>query len=160
MPLSRRRLIQVTGAVFVVSATLPAAVRGDEVLYVGGTLEGLKEKTTGRLDATGAVSAIFTAKKASYAIPFKTISSLEYGQKAGRRVGVALAVSPLFLLSKKRRHYLSIGYVDEKGAKQGAVLEIGKGRTRSIISALETKSGKKVEFESDDAQKHYEKGAN
>jgi hypothetical protein len=87
-------------------------------------------------------------------IPYKTIQSLEYGQKAGRRVGVALAVSPLFLFSKKRKHFLSIAYLDEQGQKQGAVFELAKGTVRSALSTFETRSGKQIEYESEDAKKH------
>ena len=159
MALLRRSFCVMAGTFFVLTRRADGAVRGDEVLYVGGTIDTLAEKTTGRLDTSGVAGAVFTAKKTSFTIPYRAISSLEYGQKAGRRVGVALAVNPLFLLSKKRRHFLSIAFVDEKGTKQGAVLELGKGRTHSIITALETKSGKKVEFESTEAGKHYEKEA-
>lgn len=159
MRLSRRELSVLAGIGLLSSLSAGAAVRGDEVLYVGGTIDAVTEKTTGRLDTSDATGATFTAKKGKFTIPYGAISSLEYGQKAGRRVGVALAVNPLFLLSKKRRHFLSIAFVDEKGVKQGAVLELGKGRTHSIIKTLESRSGKKVEFESDEAGKHYEKEA-
>jgi hypothetical protein len=79
---------------------------------------------------------------------------LEYGQKAGRRVGVALAVNPLFLFSKKRKHYLTVGFSDSAGQTQGAVLELGKKRVRAILDILETRSGKQVEYESEEARKH------
>lgn len=152
--------LAVSTIVFVaITSAFPAwsAVRGDDVLYVGGTHSQIPEKTEGKLDMSSAESAIFDSKKGGISIPYKKISSLEYGQKAGRRVGVALAVSPVALLSKKRKHFLSITYEDAAGAKQGAVFEISKGRTHSVISTMESRSGKKIEFESQDAQKHYEK---
>src|SRR5688500_14570198 len=64
------------------------AVRGDDVLYIGGTITAVPEKTEGRLDTSDTVVATFTAKKASFRIPYEKITGLEYGQKAGRRVGV------------------------------------------------------------------------
>lgn len=133
-----------------------AAVRGDQVLYVGGTITTVPEKTEGRLDTTDTIVAKFVAKKGSFQIPYQKITGLEYGQKAGRRVGVALAVSPLALFSKKRKHYLTVSFVDERGVNQGAVLEIAKGKVRSVAALLETRSGKKVEFESDEARKNFE----
>ncbi len=142
--------------VFVLSVTGSlAAVRGDQAMYVGGTITAIREKTEGKLVTSGDTVATFTAKKGSFTIPYQKISSLEYGQKAGRRIGVAVAVNPLFLLSKKRKHYLTVGFVDENGNKQGAVFEIGKGKVRSVTTVLETRSGKKIEFESDDAKKHF-----
>lgn len=134
-----------------------AAVRGNEAQYVGGTMQQIAEKTEGKLDLSAADAAVFRCKKGDFKIPYKSISSLEYGQKAGRRVGVALAISPIALLSKKRKHFLSVAFVDETGGKQGAVFQLSKGNTHSVITTLETKSGKRVEFESDEAKKHYEK---
>jgi hypothetical protein len=132
-----------------------AAVRGDEVMYVGGTIKAVQEKSEGRLDTSNETFAKFVAERGNFTIPYKGITSLEYGQKAGRRVGVALAVSPIALFSKKRRHYLTVGYTDEQGNRQGAVFEIAKGKVRAVAVAFETRSGKKIDFESDEAKKHF-----
>ena len=128
-------------------------------MYVGGTMAAVAEKTDGQLDLSGADALSFTAKTGQFAIPYKGITSIEYGQKAGRRVGLAVAVSPVALFSKKRKHYLTIGFNDEKGGKQGAVFELAKGVVHSVVSTIETKSGKKIEFESDEARQHFEKEA-
>jgi hypothetical protein len=145
------------GVMLICGGTLTqAAVRGDDVLYVGGTITSVPEKTEGRLDTSDATTAKFAAKKGHFEIPYAKITGLEYGQKAGRRVGVALAVSPVALFSKKRKHYLTVSFSDDQGAKQGAVLEIGKGKIKSVTAMLETRSGKKVEFESEEARKHFE----
>lgn len=133
---------------------MTAAVRGDEAMYVGGTMTNVPDKTEGRLDLTDEKAAKFTSKKGSFSFAFTQITSIEYGQKAGRRVGVALAVNPLFLFSKKRKHFVTVGFTDEKGGKQGAVLEIGKGKVRGVIATMETRSGKAVEYESEEAKKH------
>jgi hypothetical protein len=130
------------------------AVRGDAAMYVGGTITAIAEKTDGHLDVTGETAAKFVSKDGEILIPYTKISSLEYGQKAGRRVGVALAVTPFALFSKKRKHYLTIGFVDEQGKQQGAVFELAKGTVRTVLNTFETRSGKKVEFESEEARKH------
>lgn len=137
----------------------PAAVRGDEVMYVGGTMQHIPDKTEGKLALDAPTGAEFNCEKGRFTIPYKGITSLEYGQKSGRRIGVAIAISPIALLSKKRKHFLSIGFKDEKGVGQGAVFELSKNETHTVIATLEAKSGKKVEFESEDARKHYEKEA-
>jgi hypothetical protein len=58
---------------------------------------------------------------------------LEYGQKAGRRVGAAIGYSILLgpiglltLFSKKRNHFLTIGYKGADDKDQVAVIELGK----------------------------------
>jgi hypothetical protein len=148
---------QITIALLLFTLTMPlavAAVRGDSVMYIGGTYSDLPEKTKGKLNLSSEVIAVFESKKGKFEIPYAGIASLEYGQKAGRRVGVALAVNPLALFSKKRKHYLSISFTDQQGNKQGVVLEVAKGKVRSVVTVLEQRSGKTVEYESEDARKH------
>jgi hypothetical protein len=52
---------------------------------------------------------------------------------------------------------LSIAFTDEEGKKQGAVFELAKGIVKESLTTLEAKSGKKVEYESDDAKKFAQK---
>lgn len=140
--------------VLVLAVPGQGAVRGKEAKYVGGTVAGMPENAEGQLDLSREDGAVFTAKSGQTVfIPYKGVESLEYGQKAGRRVGVALAVSPLFLFSKKRKHFLSIGFVDDQGRKQGAVFELAKGVVSDTLTTFETRSGKKVEYESEEARK-------
>ena len=129
-----------------------AGVGSHEAMYVGGTVPGLSERTEGHFSTTDD-GAVFQGGKASVTIPYTKIDSLEYGEKAGRRVGLAVVVSPLFLLSKKRRHYLTIGYLDDHGKQQAAVLELGKDIIQPSIRTLEMKSGKKVEYQDEEARK-------
>lgn len=139
---------------------LLAAVRGKSAMYVGGTIASIAEKSKGKLDLEEKEFVFYDpAKKARFklAIAYDKVDSLEYGQKAGRRVGVAIMVNPLFLFSKKRKHYLTIGFFDAEGKKQGAVFELAKGIVKETLTTLEQKSGKSVEYESEEAKKHAEK---
>ena len=156
---SRRTVLRMTATFAIPLACATAAVRGDEVMYVGGSIQDIPDKTEGKLVMDSPTGAEFICNKGKFAILYKEITSLEYGQKSGRRVGVAIAVSPIALFSKKRKHFLTVGFADENGVKQGAVLELSKGKTHAIITALEKHSGKKVEFESEEARKHYENEA-
>ena len=146
-------LIALVALVF--AMPVEGAVRGKGAKYVGGTVTGMPENAEGQLDLARDDAAVFTAKSGqTVSIMYKNVESLEYGQKAGRRVGVALAVSPLFLFSKKRKHFLSISFSDEQGRKQGAVFELAKGAVRDTLTTFETRSGKKIEYESEEARKH------
>lgn len=133
--------------------SLAFAVGGDKAAYMGGTLT-VKEKSEGLFSTTDPQNLVFTAKKAApVTIPYASIESLEYGQKAGRRVAVAVLVSPLALFSKKRNHYLTITYKDEKGADQAAVFELGKDIIRTSLTVLEVRSKKPIEFQDEEARK-------
>jgi hypothetical protein len=140
--------------VMVVLSVALSAVDGDKAAYVGGTVQGLKEKAEGKLNTSDQAALGFDAKKDGVAsIPYKSIDSLEYGQKAGRRVGVAIMVSPLALFSKKRNHYLTIAFKDVAGKDQAAVFELGKDIVRTTLAIVQTRSGKQVEYQDDEARK-------
>lgn len=145
-------------ALLFATAAAPLALAGldsKKAAYVGGTWTGVKEGTEGTLDTSADGAAMFTTKKgAPQSIPYKSIKSLEYGQKAGRRVGMAIMISPLALFSKKRKHYLTIGYAGADGKDHGVVLELGKNITRSTLTVMEARSGKQIEYESEEAKKH------
>ncbi len=136
--------------------TVLLAVDGDKAMYVGGTIAGLKEKTEGRLVTTSDSMLTFDAgSKGSATIPYAAVTSLEYGQKAGRRVGVAIMVSPLALFSKKRNHFLTIAYNDSTGKEQAAVLELGKDIFRTTLKVLEVRTGKEIELQDNEACRQF-----
>jgi hypothetical protein len=75
----------------------PVAVGGNKAQYIGGTVAGLKEKAEGRFNTTAEDAVTFTPDKidqVALAIPYASITELEYGQKAGRRVAVGILISP------------------------------------------------------------------
>lgn len=131
-----------------------AKVTGEDVMYVGGTIGKLPEATEGGMDIKHDEKLIFSSDKGGFEIPYASVKTLEYGQKAGRRVGVAIVITVWALFSKKRKHFLTIGFDDAQGKPQGVVLEIAKGRAKTFIAVLEARSGKKVEYESEEAKKH------
>jgi hypothetical protein len=59
----------------------------------------------------------------------------------------------LSLFSKKRKHYLTIGFKDEMDKDQVVVLEIGKDIVRTTLPIVETRSGKKIEYQDDESRK-------
>ncbi len=135
-------------------SALPGAVRGKEVMYVGGTISGLPQATEGRLDSSDEKVLRFISPKGRFDIPYERVTSLEYGQKAGRRLGVALTITVWALFSKKRRHFMTIGFKDQDDKPQGVVLELPKGMPRSVIAIIEARSGVKCDYESEEARKH------
>jgi hypothetical protein len=134
----------------------PAAFAGlgaDKAEYVGGTENQIKEGTEGKSTAKDDKSFLFQYKGGALKIPYDQVDDLEYGQKAGRRLGVAIMVTPLALFSKKRKHYLTIGWKDEQDKQHAAVLELGKSVIRTTIATLEARTGKKVDYQDDEARK-------
>lgn len=138
--------------VLVVTGTSFAGLGGDKSRYIGGTAS-LKEGEEGKSSAKDPMKFVFIAGQDKLEIPYDRIDSLEYGQKAGRRIGVAVVINPLFIFSKKRRHFLTLGYTDGDGKQQAAVFELGKDVIRVTLATLEARTGKKVEYQDEEARK-------
>lgn len=150
-----KRFTSVCVLVAVVSVPL-SAVGGNKAQYVGGTITQVAEKVEGKLDTSHDTILTFAPDGKKYkpvSIQYSQIRELEYGQKAGRRVAVAVFVSPLALFSKKRNHYLTISYVDDQGKEQAGVFELGKDIVRTSLAVLQTRSGKTINYQDEDARK-------
>lgn len=151
-----KRLVSVLVIGVLAAPSSLLAVDGNKAQYIGGTVAGLKDKAEGRFNTTAAETVTFTPDKKDQtplAIPYAAITELEYGQKAGRRVAVGILISPWALFSKKRNHYLTVSYNDAAGKEQAAVFELGKDIVRTTLKILETRSGKDVVYQDDEARK-------
>jgi len=132
---------------------LLAGDRGNRAEYIGGTVSVLPSKSEGNINFTDGEVLLFRAKQVSVRIPYSKINTLEYGQRVNRRYVEAILISPLLLLAKKRKHFLTVGYTDEQGRQQVMVFEVHKNAVRSVLVSLEAKTGMRVEFQDDDARK-------
>ena len=126
---------------------------GARVEYVGGTLSALSANTEGRLRTTDPRYLSVAARGTEIRIPYEDINLLEYGQNASRRYVLALTISPILLLSKSRRHFLTIGYQDPEGRQQALVFRVHKDDLRPLLASLEARTGRKVEYQEVEARK-------
>lgn len=124
-----------------------------EVQFLGGTVTGPRPLSNGRVTVNDPRAFRFDSKAGSLSIPFTQINLVEYGQKVDRRIAAAILVSPLFLMSKSRKHFVTIGYRDSDGEQQSLVFRVPKGELRVLLSALEAKTGRPVRFLDVDARK-------
>ena len=95
----------------------------------------------------------FYAKGAQVRVPYDRINLLEYGQKVDRRLLMAVVISPMFLLSKSRKHFLTVGYTDEDGKQQAMVFRVDKNGIRAMLVGLEARTGLKVQYQDPEARK-------
>ena len=131
------------------------AVRGDKAAYRGGTISTIPQGTQGVLDLSDAKELRFNYPKGAYKVPYDRITSMEFGQKVGRRVGTTIALGATtlglaalpILFSKKKKHYLSVSFTNEDGSGGAMVLELAKSVVRTTLPTLEARTGKKVELE-------------
>lgn len=139
--------------VLILTATLLAREPGGHVEYVGGTRPDLPGGCVGSIEATDEQYLVFWARKTNVRVAFDKINLLEYGQKVDRRYALAVVISPLFLLSKKRQHFLTVGYTDERGQQQALVFRVDKNDVRSVLVSLEARTGLKIQFQDEEARK-------
>lgn len=152
--MNRRAMVVLLMCSFLVPDSLVAGIDKDGAMYMGGTVTTIPEQTEGKLDFAQPDKMVFRWKNGAWDLPYTQIISLEYGQKAGRRVGVAVVITVWALFSKKRRHFLTIGFRDAEGKQQAALIEVGKNKTKTSLAVLEARTGLKVEYESEEAKKH------
>jgi hypothetical protein len=149
--------MSLTSIVFLTSLALSQAVTaaepGIKAQFIGGTLPGVSAKSSARLNLTGADSLVFQCNGNELRIAYQRINTLEYGQNVSRRYAAAILISPVLLLSKSRKHFVTLGYVDTEGNQQALVFRIEKGDIRSVLASLEARTGRRIEYQDADARK-------
>jgi hypothetical protein len=143
----------VTAILFTLSPPLEAGDTGSKVLYIGGTVAGVTNKTSARIETLQEDSLTLTTRNNSLLIPYKDVNTLEYGLRVSRRYVEAALINPLFLMGKKKVHFLTIGYSDAEGRQQAMVLQVGSGEIRGLLVSLEARTGRRIEYQDEDARK-------
>jgi hypothetical protein len=135
--------------------TMPAvgAEPGVKTELIGGTLPDIVARSAARLDYSGGDEMVFHCPGGEIRVAYQKVNTLEYGQTVSRRYAAAVLLSPLLLLSKARKHFVTVGYVDSEGRQQVVVFRVEKGDIRSVLVGLEARTGRRVEYQDDDARK-------
>jgi hypothetical protein len=133
---------------------LAAAARAQaRVEYIGGTADKLAAGTAGAIAVGDKEYFAFYSRKSNIRVAYGQINLLEYGQTVGRRLDLAVIISPAFLLVKRRKHFLTIGYTDEDGKQQALVFRVDKNDIRATLASLEARTGQKIQYQDEEARK-------
>jgi hypothetical protein len=139
---------------------LQARALGGRAEYVGGTITQIPVGCQGTVQAIDEQFFVFYSGKASWRVPYEKINLVEYGEKVDRRIAAAVVAAlvaplaaPFFALAKKRQHFLTVDYTDEEGHEQAMIFKVNKDDIRATLVVLEARTGRKVEFQDDDARK-------
>ena len=130
-----------------------AAFGQAKVEYIGGTAPQIAAGASGALTVSDARYFAFYSRKSNVRVAYERINLLEYGQTVGRRLDLAIIISPAFLLVKKRKHFLTVGYTDEDGKQQALVFRVDKNAIRATLASLEARTGQKVQYQDEEARK-------
>ena len=123
------------------------------VEYVGGTLPAVPSGASGSMELSDTRYFAFYTKGKQVRVPYDRVNLLEYGQKVDRRLLMAVVISPIFLLAKSRKHFLTVGYTDDDGKQQAMVFRVDKNGIRAALVGLEARTGQKVQYQDPEARK-------
>ena len=129
-----------------------AAHAGSRAEYLGGTRADIPINNAGEIRLTDNTYFVFVSKHTEVKVPYERVNLLEYGLKVDRRYMAAAFISPLFMLSKKREHFLTIGFQDDDGKQQAMMFRVNKDDIRMTLVAMEARTGEKVEFQDEEAR--------
>ena len=147
-------MIRSSGFLFLLSIVCaPAAQPGGQAIYVGGTLPAFTSGLKGTVQTAIPDAFVFATHTSTLRVPYEKITSVEYGQEANRRVLLAFAISPVFLLLKARGHFITLHFTGESGKHEVVVLRIDKRLIRAELATLEAKTGRAVEYQDADARR-------
>ena len=76
-----------------------ALVEGRQVMYVGGTVAGVKEGAIGAFDTTNVESLVFEVAGSKLQIPYSAVQRFWVSEELARRMGVR---DPVFAMSARR----------------------------------------------------------
>jgi len=122
------------------------------VEYIGGTRADIPANNSGEIRVTDSTYLIYVSKHTEVKVPYDRINLLEYGQKVDRRYIAAVVISPLFMLAKKREHFLTVGFEDNDGRQQAMVFKVDKNDVRLTLVALEARTGQQVQYQDEEAR--------
>ena len=111
--------------------------RQRKATYVGGTLHEIAEGAAGTVAFPDKERMVLLTGGRFTVVPFRGVSGLEYGL-TDRMRGIVF---------KKKSHYLSVTYQDPAGDTQGMVLELDGEEFRPVLTMLEARTGRKVQYQ-------------
>ena len=121
--------------------------------YIGGTAGQIESGMQGSIALSDEHYLAFYAGKTQIRVAYERVNLIEYGQQADRRLALALLISPVFLLSRSRKHFLTIGFTGEEGKQQAWVFRVNKNGLRPMLASLEARTGQKVQYQDEQARK-------
>jgi hypothetical protein len=140
------------GLLCVCAAILVGKQPGSRAEYIGGTRSDIPGTSSGEIRLTDRTFFVFISKQIDVRVPYERINLIEYGQKVSRRYVEAVIISPLLMLSKKRQHFLTVGFQDDDGQQQAMVFRVDKDDIRLALVALEARTGQEVRYQDEEAR--------
>jgi hypothetical protein len=95
--------------------------------------------------ARKSIQFIDTHGTTDFMISYSSISSMLYEQTAKPRYAEGILIAWPLLLTKSKKHYLTIHYSDQGGTSQFVIIHLDKTNYQQALAIAETETGKKVD---------------
>jgi hypothetical protein len=145
-------LVAVLSATLLLGPFQAYAVSSNQAEYDGGTITQIPKAQKGTL-VTGDTDLRFEYEQTNFAIPYSSITDMEFGNKPSTRIGTSIGVALICwpcgiatLFIKAKHHFLTLEFT-QGTTKQAVVFELGKALPQTLLPVLEVKTGKKVVYQ-------------
>jgi hypothetical protein len=81
----------------------------------------------------------------AFSVKYDSIKTILYEKTSTPRYAEAVLISPLFLFSHSKKHFLTIQYTDDAGVGKFVIIHLDKKNAREAVAMAEAQTGKKVE---------------
>jgi hypothetical protein len=152
-----KRIATVVGAVLMACSIVHAKDtpsnpnKFDHAEYMQATAAGQKKAAPavkGALSFDVAKKSVdFVDEKGApaFSIKYDSIKNILYEKTSKPRYAEAILISPLFIFSHSKKHFLTIQYTDAAGTGQFVIVHLDKKNAREAVAIAEAQTGKKVE---------------
>ena len=145
------KLVLGAGCALLFSSVSSAQIKFDHAAYMKATAAGQKKaepavkgplsfdtekKTVDFLDEKGALA---------FSIKYDAMKTILHEKTSKPRYAEAVLISPFFLFSHSKKHFLTIQYNDASGTGQFVIVHLDKKNAREAVATAEAQMGKKVE---------------
>lgn len=114
---------------------------------IKSTYGAAEQGNTGELVVDAQSVRFIKGKKELWSVPSDSITEIFYSRVSGRRIKTAIVVSPLLLLTKGRKHYLTMSFDDGQDAVGAIEFQLHKSNYRGTLRALEQVSGQTMKYD-------------
>jgi len=81
----------------------------------------------------------------AFSINYDAIRAIQYERTGHPRYVAAVLISPVFLLTRSTKHYLTIEYIDQSGGVQSVIVRLNKKNAREAVATATAQTSRSVE---------------
>ncbi len=136
----QRLIAAVVSNSILASGATALADPAQNVTYVRGTVQTLKEGTSGTMDKTSLTALAFQSGDGQIHIPFAQITSFRYKEESAIHVGVLGAIVVGLLRPWPKRHSVTIIWKGDSDVPQVATFEADKSIVDGLLEVMRARA--------------------